>query len=122
MKKVMLSAALLSVFGLSGCVIAVGTDEFDDYDKVSHRDSKARQQIADLPLGQSFAEVKDKLGEPDFTEAFTGKDGEYRVYFYRTHRTKSDGDTSRDETTPLLFKDGKLAAIGDGAYKQALEK
>lgn len=120
MNKALLAVALVSTTVLGGCVIAVGPDGFDHGDSVSRSDSKMRAKIADLPLGESTASIRDQLGEPEFSEAFTGKDGEYRVWFYRTHRVDSDGETRRDETTPLVFRDGKLTAIGDGAYKQAL--
>lgn len=120
MKKLMLALSLAASTTLGGCVIAVGPDGFDSGDHVSRRDSKMRERLAELPLGQSMAMVRDELGEPEFSEAFTGKDGEYRVYFYRTHRTKSDGDTTRDETTPLVFRDGKLIAFGADAYQLAL--
>ena len=38
----------------------------------------------------------------------------------RTHRTHSDGDTTRDETTPLVFEDGKLVGIGERAAAEAM--
>ncbi|NQD37119.1 DUF3192 domain-containing protein [Permianibacter sp. IMCC34836] len=122
MKKTLLALSLAMATTLTGCVIAIGPDGFDTGDSVSRRDSKMREKIADLPLGQSTESVREKLGEPEFSEAFAGKDGEYRVWFYRTHRTKSDGDTSRDETTPLVFRDGKLVAFGEDAYRQALAR
>lgn len=120
MKKAMLALSLAMATTLGGCVIAIGPDGFDTGDSVTRRDGKMREKIADLPLGQSTEAVREKLGEPEFSEAFAGKDGEYRVWFYRTHRSKSDGDTTRDETTPLVFRDGKLVAFGTDAYKQAL--
>lgn len=120
MKKAILALALAASTTLTGCVIAIGPDGFDTGDSVSRRDGKMRQKIAELPLGEPVAAVRDQLGEPEFTEAFNGKDGEYRVYFYRTHRTQSDGDTTRDETTPLVFRDGKLIAFGSDAYREAL--
>ena len=108
MKKLMLALSLAASTTLGGCVIAVGPDGFDSGDHVSRRDSKMRERIAELPLGQSMAMVRDELGEPEFSEAFTGKDGEYRVYFYRTHRTKSDGDTSRDQA---VFDSGRTRLV-----------
>ena len=52
---------------------------------------------------------------PDFTEVFAGADGEYRILRYRTHRTTSDGDTTRDETTALVFLSGRLVGVGGAA-------
>lgn len=34
---------------------------------------------------------------------------------YRTHHRHSDGETTRDETTPLVFVDGTLAAWGEAS-------
>jgi len=34
-------------------------------------------------------------------------DDEYRVLYYRTQRLHADGDTTKDETTPLIFKNEK---------------
>jgi hypothetical protein len=36
--------------------------------------------------------------------------------FYRTQRKHSDGETTRDETTPLVFRDNRLIGWGDGVY------
>jgi hypothetical protein len=36
----------------------------------------------------------------------------YQVLYYRTHRTHSDGETTKDETTPLVFKDSALIGWG----------
>jgi len=122
MKKVAMALSLALATTLTGCVIAIGPDGFESVDSVDRRDSKMRDKIADMPLGQSTEAVRERLGEPEFSEAFAGKDGEYRIWFYRTHRTEADGDTKRDETTPMVFRDGKLIAFGDGAYRQALVK
>ena len=42
----------------------------------------------------------------------------YEVLFFRTHRTHSDGETTKDECTPLVFRDGVLIGFGDKAYRQ----
>lgn len=108
-------AALLS----SGCVIVADEDDRDyaDHQKVEQHN---RREIAQLPLGATLAEVQQRLGDPQFTEALASGSGEYRVLRYRTHRSHSDGDTSRDETTPLVFLDGKLYGIGEAAYAKAM--
>ncbi|MFN4289656.1 MAG: DUF3192 domain-containing protein [Permianibacter sp.] len=121
MRKTILALSLALSTTLTGCVIAIGPDGFDSGDSVTRSDRKMREKIAALPLGQTLAAVRDELGEPQFTEAFNGKDGEYRVYFYRTHRTQEDGETTRDETTPLVFRDGKLIAVGMDAYRSATQ-
>jgi hypothetical protein len=39
------------------------------------------------------------------------------VLFYRTHRRDGDGVTTKDECTPLVFKNGLLIGWGDAAYQ-----
>ena len=62
--------------------------------------------------------IIDRLGPPDITEAKILEDKTYQVMFYRTTHQKSDGITTKDECTPLLFKDGKLIAWGKSAFEQ----
>lgn len=110
----------VAAVSLSGCVIAVGNHDDDDqsskYEKIEARN---RSQIAQLVLGTPIGEVQALMGPPDFTDAFTSKAGEYRVLRYRTQRVHSDGDTTPDETTPLVFLDRKLSGIGEAAYAKA---
>lgn len=115
------SLVLALAVSLGGCVFAIGTDG-DDYKKDSHTKTEERNRslIGLLPLGSSLAEVQTQLGNPDFTEALRTKAGEYRVLRYRTQHLHSDGDTTRDETTALVFLDGKLTGIGDAAYAKAI--
>lgn len=113
----LLGGALL----LSACVIKVADhhdgDSHSDHEQVELRN---RREIAQLPLGMPLGEVQARLGEPEFTEAVPARQGEYRVLRYRTHRTHGDGDTTRDETTALVFQDGKLYGIGEAAYAKAM--
>lgn len=37
----------------------------------------------------------------------------HRVLFFRTQHRHSDGETSRDETTPLVFRNDTLIGWGD---------
>ncbi|PKL94995.1 MAG: hypothetical protein CVV18_07155, partial [Gammaproteobacteria bacterium HGW-Gammaproteobacteria-8] len=53
--------------------------------------------------------------EPAFSEAFTIDGVAHRVLFYRTQRVEGDGVTTRDETTPLVFVEGRLAGWGETA-------
>ncbi len=75
--------------------------------------------IATLEPGLSKALVMERLGSPDFSEALQDGEGHgIQVLRYRTHRTKGDGETTLDETTPLLFRDGVLVAWGETALAQ----
>ncbi|SHH35775.1 DUF3192 domain-containing protein [Ferrimonas marina] len=71
--------------------------------------------IAQLEPGMAKAEVMASLGQPDFSEAHQRDGITIQVLRYRTHRTKGDGETTLDETTPLLFHDGVLTAWGEAA-------
>lgn len=108
-----------ALIGVSGCVLVI--DESGD---ISRRESALEQQkynrvaVPKIALGTSIESVRQDLGEPHFAEAFTRDDGEYRVLFYRTHRTHADGDTTRDETTPVVFRDGAVIGIGDDFYRR----
>ena len=83
------------------------------------RETFNRQFIANLKVDHfTFEQSLDVLGNPDVTEAKkVGKD-RYQVLFYRTHHVKSDGITTQDECTALLFKNDDLYGIGPTAYKE----
>ncbi len=93
----------------------------DDPSRMHWEDREAFniQFISKLSLTDATTQktVIDYLGSPDLTEAQKINDVVYQVLFYRTQRTKSDGFTTRDECTPMLFKDGVLIAIGASAWQ-----
>ncbi|CUS49290.1 MAG: Protein of unknown function (DUF3192) [Idiomarinaceae bacterium HL-53] len=76
-----------------------------------------RKYIGRLALGSEREEVLRLLGPPDLSEAVRTAEGELMVLFYRTHHVTSDGVTTRNETTPLIFRADKLIAWGDTAYR-----
>ncbi|RTE87784.1 DUF3192 domain-containing protein [Lysobacter sp. N42] len=76
-----------------------------------------RKYIGRLALGTGREEVLRLLGPPDISEGIVTDDGELLVLFYRTHHVTSDGVTTRDETTPLIFQTDQLVAWGDTAYR-----
>ncbi|RLV59631.1 DUF3192 domain-containing protein [Parashewanella curva] len=86
-------------------------------------DRQAHNQgaLTQLSLGQHIETVRSKLGAADFSEAKTSDDKKMLVLFYRTHHGKSDGKTTKDECTPLLFVDDHLVAWGPDTYKQYLD-
>ncbi|EGM70523.1 DUF3192 domain-containing protein [Shewanella sp. HN-41] len=79
------------------------------------------QKMTDLSLGQDITEVKSLLGKADFSEAKAVQETQLQVLFYRTHHEKSDGITTKEECTPLIFKNNKLMAWGEDTYKQYLD-
>jgi hypothetical protein len=106
---ILISSTLFS--GLSGCVIVTG-DRDRDGDSWREEQTDNRKQISDLQLNTSRLDIIQKLGVPNFLEAFVKETDEYRVLFYRTQHIHSDGDTTKDETTPLVFKNDKLIGWG----------
>lgn len=105
---------------LTGCVVAIGNDDdWDDHDGWSKRQRENREAIADLELGLRRDVVMERLGTPDFSESFLRDGEEFVVLFYRTHRRHGDGETSRDETTPLVFVNDDLVGWGESAIDKA---
>jgi len=119
MKKSML-ALILAVpltTGLTGCVVSVGGD--DDYGmqhSYEDREYENRQKIARLELNTSFADIQSKLGTPDFNEVYQKNGENIQVLYYRTNRKHKDGVTTKDECTPLIFKNSQLVSWGETAY------
>jgi len=114
--KTLIAAALAVT--LSGCVIAVDGDH--DYSEDSNWKKTQRfnqEQVNKLQMGMSADDIRTLMGAPDFSESFT-KDGEtVQVLFYRTHHEKSDGKTTKEECTPLIFKQNRLTGWGEKAYQ-----
>ena len=94
----------------------------DDPEQMNWQDREAfnTKYIYKLDLTQATnqAQVIDYLGGPDITEAKKLEQQIYQVMYYRTHRTKTDGITTKDECTAILFKNQQLIAIGESAVEQ----
>lgn len=78
-------------------------------------------QIANLSLGTAKVDVIKLMGSPDISEAKQVGDSQVQLMFYRTQHETSDGITTQDECTPLLFKDNSLVAWGEGASQSYAE-
>jgi Protein of unknown function (DUF3192) len=112
--------ALACVLALSGCVIAVGTEDWkDDVADWRDRQEHNRHVVETLQLGQSRDVLVADLGSADFAEAFTRDGRNFEVLFYRTRHVDDDGRTTKDETTPLVFVDGALVGWGESAVDKA---
>jgi hypothetical protein len=79
-------------------------------------------QISKLELGLQKKKILTLLGSPDITEAKRNGDKELQVMFYRTQHKKSDGITTEDECTALLFENNELIAWGESAYKSFVDR
>ena len=117
MKTLILPFAAAGLLMTSGCVLSIGGDDHDAYDHTSVRaqERSNRDYISSISMGTPSTAVVTHLGIPDFTDVFKGEQGEYRILRYRTHRTDADGDTTRDETTALVFLNGHLVGVGEQA-------
>jgi hypothetical protein len=107
--------AILSL-AATGCVYVNGKNvNLDDWQEVQQDN---RELISQLDIGMQRSAVIQKLGTPSDSEAFSHDGEEVRVLFYRTQRKHADGETSRDETTPLVFKNDILIGWGDSVYSK----
>lgn len=117
MKKALMIAALVVPLTLSGCVLSVdGKGDYSYHSDWDDRQTENRSAISDLNTGIKISAVKRDMGTADFNELYQRGDDEYQVLFYRTHRSKGDGITTKDECTPLVFKNGKLFGWGETAF------
>jgi len=117
MKSVILPLALASSFLLTGCVVSVGGGSDSHYSTdAEEREYNNRKHIAKLEAGMTYESVLRKMGVADFNELYEKQEGTYRVLFYRTQRTMGDGITTKDECTPIVFKNSSLVGWGDSAY------
>ncbi|MDR7122777.1 DUF3192 domain-containing protein [Rheinheimera soli] len=110
-----------AMMALSGCVVAIGgKDENSSSNNSSWKKAQKlnNQVISQLNLGTALDSVRGQLGTPDFSESFREGDNETVVLFYRTHHQHSDGETTKDECTPLVFKNAVLTGWGEKAYRQ----
>lgn len=112
-------ASLTALLLLGGCVINVN-DEETDYDNWRSEQKRNQRSIDSLTLGRTIVSVQQEMGKADMTESFRRGDHDYVVLFYRTRHVDSDGTTSRDETTPLVFVNSELVGWGDSAVENAV--
>lgn len=121
MKKSLIALVVCAplAMGLTGCVVAIDGDNDHSSMSNSHdRAQKNREQIATLFPQMSYGDITNRMGVADFNENYT-KDGEsIHVLFYRTHRVHKDDLTTKDECTPLIFKNGALVSWGESALAQ----
>ena len=115
-KKVqVISLASLLMVSLSGCVIAIGDDDYNNDGQHSNwesREKNNRAHIQNMVIGSSYLDITNKMGIADFNEVISGNANNYQVLYYRTQRQDSDGVTTKDECTPLVFSNGELEGWG----------
>ena len=84
------------------------------------REDINRSYISGISLDEKLNKkmIIEKLGAPDISESKQSENGTVTVLFYRTQHIKSDGNTTVDECTALIFKNNQLIAWGQNAYQQ----
>ncbi|NQZ20508.1 MAG: DUF3192 domain-containing protein [Colwellia sp.] len=119
-KKVVIRILIaLAIYGVFVTLVVNFYDDSPADMAWGDRESFNRQYIGKLSLKEfNFDQAIKELGSPDITEAKKVDDSNFQVMFYRTQHVKSDGFTTQDECTALLFKNGSLIAIGKTAYQQ----
>ena len=121
---------VLSLIGIALCaygiIVLLVINFYDDNPanmKWEDREEFNRQFIAKLDIGQfTFPQALTTLGNPDITEAKQVNDTYYQVLFYRTQHMKSDGFTTQDECSYLLFIDGVLTEYAIAHKYEGLAK
>jgi hypothetical protein len=117
MRKIIIASILGSVLCLSGCVISVDGEGDHSYKSSWQNQEKSnRQALTKLVPGLSVNDVEQRMGIPDFNELYEKNGDTYQIFFYRTQRREEDGVTTKEECTPLIFKNGALNGWGDTAY------
>lgn len=118
MKHIALALALSAPLFLSGCVISVGDggDNGSYQSDWQQREFNNRKHISKLEVDSQYEDIVRKMGVADFNEMKKEGDDTIRILFYRTQRSAEDGITTKDECTPLVFKNNRLVGWGDSAY------
>jgi len=105
----------LSAYAVFVALVVTFYDDSPDKMKWNDRETYNRQFIAKLKLEEfTFEQALEQLGSPDITEAIKVTNDNFQVMFYRTQHVKSDGITTQNECTFLLFVNGVLKEIGLG--------
>jgi hypothetical protein len=110
----------LTVYAIFVALVITFYDDSPDQMKWKDKEAYNRQFITKITLNKfTFEQALTQLGSPDITEARIVNEVNYQVMFYRTQHVKSDGITTQDECTFLLFVNGLLKEVGLGDHYPA---
>ena len=112
LKYLKIGVAIYLVYAAIVLVVNSNMTETPDEMDWEDRQRYNKIQIGKLELGALRKDVVSHLGSPDISEAKRVADKTLSLFFYRTQHVTSDGITTKDECTSLLFKDGSLVAWG----------
>jgi hypothetical protein len=122
-KKVVVRILLaLAAYGVFVALVVNFYDDSPANMKWDDREAYNRQFISKLKLGEfKFEQALEQLGSPDITEAKKSHDKNYQVLFYRTQHVKSDGITTQDECSYLLFINNVLVEYAKANHYKGLD-
>lgn len=81
-----------------------------------------RTNLMKLELDMTKSKVVQIMGTPTLNEAYKTEDeGELVILFYYTNRKWADGNYTKDECIPIVFKNGILIGWGDEFYQNILK-
>ncbi|WP_206484193.1 DUF3192 domain-containing protein [Thalassotalea sp. G2M2-11] len=125
MSKKVISRILLALAAY-GVFVALVVNFYDDSPanmQWKDREAYNRQFINSLKLGKfTFEQAIEKLGSPDITEAKLVDNTNFQVLFYRTQHVKSDGLTTQDECSYMLFINNKLIEYAKAEHYEGLDE
>lgn len=108
----------VAIYAISVALVLKFYDDNPSKMQWEEREDYIRNFLTTVELNKfTFDEALHLLGSPDITEAKRIDNDYYQVTFYRTHHVKSDGITTQEECTPLLFKNNLLLVSGKNAYE-----
>lgn len=85
-------------------------------------DSRNLHNLRKLKPGMSREDVYMAMGMPDLYDMYETVDRDYlAVFYYYTHTKVNDGAAAKNECTPVVIRDGKLAGWGYEYLKQQKE-
>ncbi len=125
MSKKVISRILLALAAYGVFVLLVVNFYDDSPANMQWEDREAynRQFINSLKLGElTLDQALEKLGSPDITEAKLVDNTNFQALFYRTHHVKSDGITTQDECSYLLFVDDSLVEYAKAEHYKGLDE
>lgn len=97
---------IISLFLLSGCATP------------GMKMDKNNSNLLMLEMDMTKKEVLSIMGQPDLNEAYKSLHGKrMTIFFYYTQKKRSDGSVTKDETTPVVFENGKLIGWGTEFYE-----
>jgi hypothetical protein len=117
MNKLIVATICGLSLGLSGCVISLGGDGESGHQSDWHnKEQRNRKHISRLQRDVNYDDILKRMGIADFNEFHVKGEDTYQVLYYRTQRIDGDGVTTKNECTPMVFKNSELVGWGETAY------